>query len=134
MILIDANVFMYAAGAPHPYRGPSEVYLGRVARGDVEAVIDAETLQEILHRYRAIRRWNQGRAVYDLAKRIVPVVVPIGVEVLDLARDLLDRYTSVMARDALHAAVVIHIGASAICSFDRDFDELSEVTRVEPTP
>lgn len=132
MILIDANVFMYAAGAPHPHQGPSEAFLERVARGDVDAVIDAEMLQEILHRYRAIRRWNQGRAVYDLAKRIVPVVIPIGIEVMDLARDLLDRYTSLMARDALHAAVVIHIGASAICSFDRDFDGLSEVTRVEP--
>jgi len=38
----------------------------------------------------------------------------------------------VMARDALHAAVVMHEGFDAICSYDRDFDAITTITRVEP--
>lgn len=50
MILVDTNILMYAAGASHPCKAPSLRLLERVARGDVEAAIHAETLQEILHR------------------------------------------------------------------------------------
>jgi len=132
VILIDANVLMYAAGAAHPHKAPSARLLERVARGDVEAVIDAETLQEILHRYRAIRRWEDGRQVYDLARQLFPNVVPISAEVMDRARELLDAYPSLMARDALHAAVVLHESLEAICSYDRDFDGIVGLRRTEP--
>lgn len=132
MILIDANVLMYAAGAAHPHKAPSARLLERVARGDVEAVIDAETLQEILHRYRAIRRWEDGRQVYDLARQLFPNVVPISAEVMDRARELLDAYPSLMARDALHAAVVLHESLESICSYDRDFDGILGLRRTEP--
>lgn len=132
MILIDANVLMYAAGAAHQHKAPSARLLERVARGDVEAVIDAETLQEILHRYRAIRRWEDGRQMYDLARQLFPNVIPISAEVMDRARELLDAYPSLMARDALHAAVVLHESLEAICSYDRDFDGIVELRRTEP--
>lgn len=132
MILVDANIIMYAAGAAHPHKLPSARLLERVARGDVDATIDAETLQEILHRYRAIKRWKDGRQVYDLARQVFPSVVPITAEVLDRARDLLDGHTTLMARDALHAAVVLTEGFQAICSYDRDFDRIAGLKRIEP--
>jgi len=37
-----------------------------------------------------------------------------------------------MARDALHGAVVQMHSLEAICSFDRDFDRLRGLRRVEP--
>ena len=132
MILIDSNIFMYSAGAEHPNKRPSLAFLEEVVRGQVTAATDAEVLQEILHRYRAMGRWAEGRRVYDLARRIIPVVIPIGVEILDAACDLLDRYDGLMARDALHAAVVPHVGAQAICSYDRDFDRIENLKRIEP--
>ncbi len=132
MILVDANVVMYAAGAAHPNKAPSLGLLERIAGGEVEAAVDAETLQEILHRYRAIRRWQDGRRVYDLTRRLFPSVVPITAQVLDRARGLLDADGRIMARDALHAAVVLTQGFEAICSYDRDFDRLKGLIRVEP--
>ena len=132
MILIDSNIFMYAAGAEHPHKTPSLAFLERVARGDVEAVVDAEALQEILHRYRAIDRWGDGRHVYDLARRIVTAVIPITEEVVDAARALLDGDDRLMARDALHAAVASLHAADAICSYDRDFDRIEGIRRIEP--
>lgn len=132
MILVDANVFMYAAGGTHPNKRPSVELLEGIARGETEAATDAEVLQEILHRYRAIGRWSDGRRVFDLARRIVPSVLPVTAEVLDRARELMDRYETLVARDAVHAAVVRTNGLRAICSYDRDFDPIAGLQRVEP--
>ena len=132
MILVDANILMYAAGAGHPHKRPSLTFLDQVATGEIDAAIDAETLQEVLHRYRAIQRWEDGKVVYDLARQLFTRVIPITGEVLDRARRLLDRYPNLMARDALHAAVVETRNLTAICSFDQDFDQISSISRIEP--
>jgi predicted nucleic acid-binding protein len=132
VILIDANVLMYAAGAAHPHKAPSIALLERVARGEVEATIDAEVLQAILHRYRAIGRWEDGRQVYDLTRRLFPLVIPITAAILDRARGLLDTDRTIMARDALHAAVVLEERLDAVCSYDRDFDRIAGIERIEP--
>lgn len=132
MILVDANILMYAAGASHRSKKPSIALLERIAAGTIEGVIDAEVLQEILHRYRAIHEWETGRRVYDLARRLFQVIVPITAEIVDDARALLDADGRLMARDALHAAVCLHIGAEALCSYDKDFDRIAGLKRVEP--
>jgi predicted nucleic acid-binding protein len=132
MLLIDTNVLMYAAGALHPCKEPSVRLLERVARGELEAAIDAETLREVLHRYRAIGRWDHGRGIYDLARQIFSDVVPVSAEILDRARVVMDAHPALLARDALHAAVVLQEGFTAICSYDRDFDVISSIARVEP--
>jgi predicted nucleic acid-binding protein len=132
VILIDTNILMYAAGAPHPNKAPSVALLEQVAAGEVEASIDAEVLQEILHRYRAINRWDDGKQVYDLVRRLFPVVIPVTARILDRARQLLDTDPTIMARDALHAAVVLEERLDGVISYDRDFDRIAGVVRREP--
>jgi hypothetical protein len=132
VILVDANILMYAAGVEHLCKRPSVGLLASIAEGDTEAAIDTEVLQEVLHRYRAIGRWSDGRRVYDAARRIFTVVLPITAEVTDRARLLLDRHPELSARDALHAAVVQIRDLEAICSYDRDFDMISDIRRIEP--
>jgi uncharacterized protein len=132
VILVDTNVVMYAAGASHRNKEPSVALLDRIAKGEVEAALDAEVLQEILHRYRAIKRWPEGSKVYDLARTIFPVVLPITADVLDRARDLLDDHPGLWARDALHVAVVLHHGLDGIYSYDRDLEGIPGVERLEP--
>ena len=127
MILLDASLFLYAAGADHPNKAAAARFLGRVASDEVEAAIDAVTLQEILHLCRA-----DGRRVYDLARTLVRVVLPVTAAVLDAARGLLDRHPALMVRDALHAAVALEHTSGAICSFDEDFDGIDGVARTEP--
>ena len=123
---------MYAAGAPDSHKAPSVALLERVARGEVEAVLDAEVLQEILHRYRAIRRWKDGRRVHDLARRSVVTLLPITGEVTDQARAIMDEHPKLMARDARHAAVCRVAEAHAICSYDDDLDVITWLRRAEP--
>jgi uncharacterized protein len=132
MILIDSNIVMYAAGRAHPHREPSAALLEQIALEQVEAVTDVEVFQEILHRYHAIGQWEKGCRAYDLARKILRVVMPITVEAMDDARDLMDKYRRLGARDAVHAAVCRLAGAEAICSYDRDFDVVRELNRIEP--
>src|SRR4051794_33334127 len=55
-LFVDANIPMYVVGAPHPNKDRAVAALEvAVARGE-RLVTDAEVLQEILHRYRAIGR------------------------------------------------------------------------------
>jgi predicted nucleic acid-binding protein len=98
--------------------------LRRVALGEIDAAIDAEVLQKILHRYRAIRRWQEGKEGSALTRRIAPVVA-ITDALVDRARDLLDGDPRLGARDALHAAVVLERGIAGLCSYDRDLDGIA---------
>lgn len=133
MILLDANIFMYAGGNPHPNKIPSLVFLEQVALGELEAGVDGEVLQEILHRYRAINRWEDGRRVYDYARQVFPQVIPITATILDKARELMDVHLTLSARDALHAAVYELMEAEAWCSYDHDFDTIPGLIRREPS-
>lgn len=123
---------MYAAGAAHPNKEASARLLERVADGSLDAATDVEVLQEILHRYRAIRRWEDGRQVYDLVRLVVPTIHSIKLEDLDEARLLMDRHSNLPARDALHAAICLST-ATDICSYDKHFDQLAELRRLEPS-
>ncbi|MCH7749615.1 MAG: VapC toxin family PIN domain ribonuclease, partial [Acidobacteria bacterium] len=98
MILLHAIILMYAGGAAHPHKEPSAQLFERVARGEVDAALDAEVCQEILHRYRALGRWEDGRRIYDAARRVVLVVLPITADVMDEVMAILDEHPTLMAR------------------------------------
>ena len=130
MILVDSNVLMYASGAEHPNKFLAVRFLKSVAAGDLEATVDAEVLQEIIHRYRALHRWPQGQHVYTRARRLFPHVLPITGEVMDRAKLLADEDSAISARDAVNAAVVGAYKLEGICTFDRDFDRIRDCRRV----
>ena len=132
MILVDTNVVMYAAGAAHPNRDSSIRLLRRIARGEVEAVIDVELLQEILHRYRSINRWKDATRVYWLTRETFPMALAINEETLDAAKAIMDKAPIIKTRDAIHAAVARLNSIEAICSFDGHFDKVPGIRRVEP--
>lgn len=132
MTLVDANILMYAGGGTHPHRQPCLNFLADVARGKRAAAIDSETLQELLHRYRSVNRWEVGAAIYDQARRIFPDVLPITSDVTDAAKDLMSAHPALLARDAVHAAVVQVYRLASVCSYDRDFDRIPRLKRIQP--
>jgi predicted nucleic acid-binding protein len=119
-------------GAKHPNKAPSLKFLTRVAAGDIDATLDAETLQEILHRYRALNRWVDGQQVFELARRLFPDVLAITGAVMDRAKVIADSDSSLSARDAVHGAVVAVHKLDSICSYDRDFDRIPGCNRITP--
>lgn len=70
--------------------------------------------------------------MYDLTRRIFPTVIPVTAGILGRARRLMDEHPDIMARDALHAAVVMDERLDGVFSFDADFDRIPGVVRRLP--
>ena len=133
MILLDANIFMYAAGRESPQRKPCQDYLREVVAGvHPQVSTNAEVLQEILHRYRSI-----GSA--DLGSRIVDSVISLGIPVLEVgldevrrARRLLEAYPTLSTREGVHLGVMEAHGITDVLTYERGFDAVEWAKRLEP--
>lgn len=123
---------MYAGGGPHELRDSSRHIVRLVRDGELDAVISAEVVQEILHRFVAIRRPDLGARMARDALDLFAPVLPITHAVLDRMPDLVTRYPSLAARDLVHVATCLEEGIGVILSPDRGLDAVRELTRVGP--
>jgi predicted nucleic acid-binding protein len=130
-VFLDTAVLMYAAGAQHELRAPSRLVISRVADGDLEAVISADVVQEILHRFVAIRRSELGTQLARDALDLFDPVLPITHAVMSRMPSLVERYPALSARDLVHVATCLEMGIGRIVSPDRGFDEVREIERVD---
>jgi predicted nucleic acid-binding protein len=130
VIFIDSNVPMYLVGAAHPHKIDAQRWLEQLAADQQVMVTDAEVFQEILHRYRAIDRPDAIQPAFDVLLALVETVLPIGVDVVASARDLLLARWGLSARDAIHVAAMTRHGLTQILSFDRGFDEVPGIVRL----
>lgn len=135
IVFLDTNVFMYAAGAPHPCKEPCVRVLADVENGDLHAAINTEVLQELLYRYSHLRIPGKG---VELCRMVLeyPVVI-LSVTERDL-RVAIDLYGSseahgVQPRDAVHAATMLNHGITRVISADRAFDLFEQLVRIDPT-
>ena len=129
---LDANVLMYAAGTAHPLRKPCREALTRAVDQEVRLITDAEVLQEILHRYFSIGRPESARTVHHSAIRLCDEVLPVDERHTTRALELLLEHPALTPRDAIHVATMEYRGLVSLLSTDRDFDDLSQVERIDP--
>lgn len=130
MILVDSNIPMYLVGAEHPNKARARQLLeAATARGD-RLVTDAAVLQEILHRYVAIRRPDAIGPAFDALLGVVDEVYPVELEDVQRARRLIATSDGLSARDALHLAVMRRRDIDRVMSFDRGLDGIPGVLRV----
>ncbi len=130
MILVDSNVSMYLVGAEHPHKVDARRLLERAIAENRRLVTDTEVLQEILHRYVAIDRRDAIQPCFDVVLEIVDEVLPINLETMQKAREIIIGHPDLTARDAVHLAVMRAHGIEEILTFDRHFDGLPGVTRL----
>ena len=133
-VFIDTNIPMYAAGASHPLKKPSQRVILAIATGRIDAVTDAEVFQEILYRYIHIKEPKKGFQVFDHFHRIMMGrILPI--EALDMlkARKLAAQYPFLSPRDLIHLAVMNHHGIKEIVSTDKGFDNVPDIQRIPPS-
>ncbi len=132
MKLIDANLIIYSAGRAHPYKGPSIEILARERRGEVEANISTEILQEVLNYYHRRKSTDFGLRLFDDLMLQFPSPYPILVGTIRTARQVLQGHPRLDARDAIHAAVVFEHRLEGIISADQAFDRIAGLTRFDP--
>ena len=130
MILVDSNIPMYLVGAGHPNKEAARRALEEAVAAGESLCTDAEVLQEILHRYSAIRRPQDIDPAFDALLAVVDVVYPIERADVERARRLLSTTPSLSARDAVHIAVMQARDIGRILSFDSGFDGIPGIVRV----
>jgi predicted nucleic acid-binding protein len=132
-IFIDANVPTYAAGRDHALKDPCIQVMRLAATQPGVFFTDAEVVQELLHRYMALRMWPQAK---DIVQRFI-LTMRDSVESIHLAdvegaMAVAGRHPGLSARDVLHLAVMARNRASHIVTADRDFDVVPDVVRLDP--
>jgi len=130
MVLVDSNVPMYLVGALHPHKTDAQRLLERLVSEQVRLVSDVEVLQEILHRYVAIRRRDAIQPAFDALLGIVDAVLPVDAATLERAKNLVLGHAQLSARDAVHVAVMQAHGIEQLLSFDAGFDTVAGIQRL----
>lgn len=131
MIFVDSNIPMYLIGVAHPNKEAARRMIERCVENSERLVADAEVLQEILHRYTAIRRRDAIQPAFDLVFGIVDEVYPVAADNVRDAKALLAEHAGLSARDAIHVAIMRRYRIETIMSFDAAFDAVPHIERIE---
>lgn len=121
---------MYLVGQPHPLKDRARALLEQVVVQGTTLVTSAEVMQEIVHRYQAIRRPDAMRAALEVLTGLVSEVHPVDRRDVLRAVGVLEGVPALSARDALHVAVMERHGVRDILSFDAGFDVVPQIRRV----
>ena len=130
MIFVDSNIPMYVIGGAHPLRDPARRLLEEAVAANEPMCTDAEVLQEILHRFAAIRRNDDIDRAFDLLTTTVDVIYPIEVVDVERARRIVVGAPRLSARDAIHVAVMQRRDVGQVMSFDQAFDVVPGIERL----
>ena len=132
MLLLDANIPMYAEGGQHRYQQPCRRVMELARANESAYCIDAETLQEILYVYSSRGETNRGIGVAEDLLGMFQTVIPITTTEITAAMRLMSETRDLTARDAIHAAAVFEHRLEGIVSADRDFDRIPGLRRFDP--
>ncbi len=120
VIFVDTNVLMYAVGRAHPLREDAQAFFESAMAAEHNALCtSAEVLQELLHAYIPVNRWETLDAALTLADACIPAVHAVDAEDVRAARVLGEGYRNLGARDLIHLAVCRRHAIGAIKTFDR---------------
>jgi predicted nucleic acid-binding protein len=130
---LDANVILRHLLGDHPEHSPrATAYIGRIERGE-ERVRTADTvvMEAVFTLDRSYRRPREL-----IQAGLLPILELPGVNLPDkrLYRRAFDFYVNlnISFADAYHAALMERAGIQGIASFDRHFDRVATVRRIEP--
>ncbi len=130
MIFVDSNIPMYVVGNDPEHKVAAMSAISEALAQNQRLVSDAEVLQEILHRYTAIRRTEAIQPAFDALAATVDEILPIEALDVQAAKTIILGGVRPSARDALHVAVMRRYGIDTIMSFDRGFDTVPGIRRV----
>ena len=129
---LDANISIFAAGAPHPLREPCRRVLVEAARHPGAVYSSAEVLQEILHVYARRGLPSRGAGIiYQLRDLLGDHVAPMTAEDVYWCLSA-NLHSSLQTRDRIHLAVMARLNITNIISADRAFDGVAGITRLDP--
>ena len=135
MLYIDSNIFLY----PTIYKletveeaRESKDFLLKISEGLVEACTATITWDEVVW---VVRKMFGLKPSIELGRKLLefPNLKLLNVKrsVVLRAQRLMEKY-KIKPRDAIHAATALENGIETIISYNRDFDKLEEIKRIDP--
>lgn len=135
LLYVDSNIFLYPiiyeVDAVEEARGAKGLLL-KIATGDVEAYTSILTWDEVVWVVRKLfgleLSIEQGKCLLAFPNlRFLAVKKSVVLR----AQEILEKY-GVKPRGAIHAATAMENNITTIVSYDKDFDVIREVRRIEP--
>jgi uncharacterized protein len=131
---LETNVFVRHLTQDNPKHSPrATAFFDRIQRGEASVrtadTVVFETVFTLQSFYRTPRAVIRD-GVLSLIE--LPGVILPGKQHFREVFDLYVAHPSISFADCYHAVLVKRLGLTEIVSFDRDFDRLPGVTRVEP--
>jgi predicted nucleic acid-binding protein len=130
---LDTNVILRHLLGDHPEHSPrATAYIDRIERGEERVrIADTVVLEAVFTLDRSYRRPREL-----IQAGLLPILELPGVDLPDkrLYRRVFDLYVNlnISFADAYHAALMERAGIEEIVSFDRHFDRIATVQRIEP--
>jgi len=121
---------MYLVGIEHPNKAAARILLERCIHEGTRLVTDVVVLQEILHRYAAIKRRDAIQPAFNALLGVVDAVFAIELADVERAKTLLHGRSGLSARDAIHLATMERHGVTRILTFDAGFDGQPGIERL----
>ncbi len=130
-MFIDTNVFLAAFLDSQAQGQKSRALLARIAKGEQNAVTNALVVNEFMF----VIRGKRGLEEMKRAQRILASHSRLSVMPIDekaVAGSISYMEEGLQVSDAFHAATMTLAGVGTICSYDRGFDKVKGIKRVEP--
>jgi len=135
LLYVDSNIFLY----PIIYKPEaveeareSKDFLLKISEGLVEACTATITWDEVVW---VVRKVFGSEPSIKLGRKFLEFphlkLLDVKRSVVFRAQRLMEKY-KIKPRDAIHAATALENGIETIVSYDRDFDKLEEIKRLEP--
>jgi predicted nucleic-acid-binding protein len=130
---IDANVILRVLLGDQPQQSPRcRGLLERVEAGEEQVYLPEVVLSDVVWTLRSFYKVLPGR----IAEVVMPIIGLEGVVMKrkSLMKEVLLAYGRANAdfSDVLMAVEILSEGVSELYSYDRDFDRMSDIIRVEP--
>lgn len=132
IVFIDTDIPIYAVGQKHNRKQPCLKFLHRMALRPKEAVSDTEVLEELLRHYWSTKSLNKAFGAFERFATAIPMILPVRKQDILRAKEILTVYKGISPREAIHAAVVLNRGIKTVCSYEKNYDRIKEISRIEP--
>ena len=137
MKFLDTNIFLRYISGDDPVKAPAcRTLLRRIESGDEVATTSESVIAEVAYVLRSNRQ-QYGVEAAEIGSFLRPILALPGLKIQNKetflrAFDLWEAHPKLDFEDVLSIAHMERLGISEIVSYDREFDGVAEVRRVEP--
>lgn len=132
MIYLDTNIFLYASDRESIHFKSCEKLLKAIALGNIEATTSNETIQEIMHYFRFLKKDQSGLQICRGLLKLIPEPLESTNAIIDQFLNFFPKYPKPQSRDLFHLAVCVANDIGRLCTYDRQYQKFAEVKVVEP--